>query len=80
MIDILFIAAGSSAGVGVGVTFLVLLLIAGAIGGVWFFRKKHFGMKPPGAVAFENPSYIREPSADPAALVSHSKKNKLYQC
>jgi hypothetical protein len=58
-------ANGSSAGVGVGVALLVIVLIAGAIGSVWFYRRKHLRSKPPSAIAFENPSYIREPNPDP---------------
>lgn len=54
---------GSSAGLGIGISFLVILIVVGAVGAVWFLRKRQFA-KPPGAIAFENPSYIRETNPD----------------
>ena len=60
----------SSAGLGIGISFLVVLVVAGAAAAVWFVRKRQFGTKPPGAIAFENPSYIRETNPDSAHVSS----------
>ncbi|ODM96583.1 Ig-like and fibronectin type-III domain-containing protein C25G4.10 [Orchesella cincta] len=57
-------AEGSHAGMGIGIAFLVFLLVGITVGAVWFIRKRQFGTKPPGAIAFENPSYIRETNPD----------------
>ena len=68
----MYFSGGSGTGVGVGVTLLILALIAAAVGAIWVFRKRQFGPKPPGAIAFENPSYIRETNPDSIITVSHN--------
>jgi len=63
------VLGGSNPGVGVGVTLLVLIIVTAALGAIWIFRKKQFGPKPISAIAFENPSYIREPNPDASVNV-----------
>ncbi len=49
---------------GFGIAFLVCLVLGATVAAVWFIRNRQFGLKPPGAIAFENPSYIRETNPD----------------
>ncbi|XP_021960351.1 Ig-like and fibronectin type-III domain-containing protein 1 [Folsomia candida] len=57
-------AGGSNVALGFGIAFLVCLVLGAAVASVWFIRNRQFGLKPPGAIAFENPSYIRETNPD----------------
>lgn len=60
---------------GIGIAFLVFLLVGVTVGAVWFIRKRQFGTKPPGAIAFENPSYIRETNPDAASSHTSTTTN-----